>query len=241
MAAKRLFKRKYDLKLVRRAVGIKENHEFITKCLRREWEDIERSIERDRKKQKRYETMKEFGTVLGLTILGMVAVCGVLAVGAVAPNVFSAFGRMGRHRRYFDRKDFKERVGYLRRRGYITIEKDNQRSTMEISLTKLGEAQVIKRALGNLKIAPQEKWDYIWRIAIFDVPEKNRWSRDGLRRSLKNMGFYQLQKSTFILPYPCREEIEFLCRLYDVGDRLRFIETGFINFDEDLKDLFNLK
>lgn len=238
MMVKKLLKRKYELKLARRAVDVRENREFIMKCLKKEWEEIERSMERDRKKQKRYETMKEVGTVLGLTILGMVAVCGVLVVAAVAPNVFSAFGRLGRHRRYFDRKDFQARANYLKQRGYVDIKKSKDEIT-EIRLTEHGRAQIVKRSLGNLKIAPQKKWDRMWRIVIFDIPEKNKWARDGLRRSLKNMGFYRLQKSTFIFPYPCREEIEFLSRLYGVGDYLRFIETSTINFDGDLKNFFN--
>ncbi len=237
----KIFKRKYDHKLIRRALDIKENRGFIIQCLRKEWEEMEKSIERDRKKQKRYEIIKETGTVLGLTILGMAAVCGVLIVGAVAPNVFSAFGRLGRQRRYFNQQDFKNKVGYFKRRGYVDVKKDDKGEIAEIRLTEIGKAQVVRRALGNLKIIPHGKWDHIWRIVIFDIPEKNRWARDGLRKSLKNMGFYQLQKSTFVFPYSCRAEIKFLGRLYNVGGHLRFIETDAISFDEDLKDVFNFK
>lgn len=241
MKARRPLKRKYESRLARRIVDVKENREFIMKCLKKEWEEIEKSIERDRKRQKRYETMKEFGTVLGLTILGMAAVCGVLVIGAVAPNVFSAFGRMGRHRRYFDREDFEKKAAYFKRRGYIDFRKRSEDGTMEIRLTKAGETQMVKRFLGDLKIIPQEKWDGVWRMAIFDVPEQDRWSRDGLRDRLKRMGFYPLQKSTFVFPYPCREELEFLTRLYNVGSHLRFLETNTLSFDKDLKEFFCLK
>lgn len=174
---------------------------------------------------------------MGFTILGLAAVCGVVFVGAVAPNIFSAFGRLGRHRRFFDKKDFTERVRYFQRRGYLKVGKDDD-GGMEIELTVRGEEQMIKRALGELRIAPQERWDGIWRIVLFDIPERHRWARVGIRDALKRMGFYRLQKSVFVFPYPCREEIDFLTRLYDVGRAIRFIETTSLEADDDARAFF---
>jgi hypothetical protein len=55
------------------------------------------------------------------------------------------------------------------------------------------------------------------------------------------MGFYQLQKSAFVFPYPCREEVEFLGRLYDRNDYIRFIETGALSYDADLREYLSLE
>ncbi len=237
---KKIFKRGYESKLVKRAVKNRENRRFIVEHLKREWEEAERLVERDARKLRRRETLKETGTVLGLTILGMAAVCGILIVGAVAPNIFSAFGRLGKHRRYFHRKDFENKITYFKRRGYVSVVKTED-ETREVRLTKLGQEQLAKRAFWGLKVLRPEKWDGIWRLVFFDVPEGDKWARDGLRRCLKNMGFCPLQKSTFVFPYPCREEIEFLRRLYDLGGHLRYVETRVINFDDDLKEFFGLK
>lgn len=236
----KFFKRKYEKKLLERALSTSENRNFLIEHLKKEWQEIEKTIEKDRKRQKLYELAKERAEVIGITLLGMAMVCGVLVVAAVAPNIFSAFGRLQGHRRYFDKKRLRERVYYFKRRGYIETSK-NEDDTLEIKLTELGKEQVVKRALGDLKILPQEQWDGIWRIVVFDVPEKNRWARDGIRQSLKRMGFYQLQKSTFAFPYPCREEVEFLARLYDRSNYIRFIETKAISYDDDLRDYFSLK
>lgn len=236
---KRLLKKKHEQKILNRVIGVRENRDFLLSHLKREWEAVERSIAKDKRKRKLYDIAKETGKALGFMILGMAAVCGVIAVGAVAPNIFSAFGRLGRHRRYFDKEYFKKRVGYLQYRGYIDVVEDED-DTMEIKLTELGEAQVVKRALGEMRILPAEKWDGIWRILIFDIPERNKAAREGFRECLKRMGFYRLQKSTFVFPYPCREEIEFLVRLYDVVSHVRFIETNSVSFDDDIKDFFSL-
>lgn len=241
MSNNKVFKRKYEKKLVCRAVGIKENREFLLEHFKKEWEKIEKTIESDRRRQKLYEVAKETGAVLGFTILGLAVVCGVLLVGTVAPNVISAFGRFGRHRRYFDKKSFRKKVAYFERRGYIDVAEKNKSNLIEMRLTKFGKEQVVKRALGDLKIIPQETWDGIWRLVVFDIPERNKWAREGIRTHLKRMGFYPLQKSTFVFPYSCQEEIDFLGRLYDVIGHLRFIETSTISFDDDLKEFFNPK
>lgn len=235
----RMFQRKYEKKLLDRAVNIKENRKFLLERLKQEWKEIETAIEKDRKKKKLYETVRETGEVLGLTLLGMAAVCGILVVGAVAPNVFSAIGRLG-GRRYFDKKSFRERVYYYNRRGYIKVKKDDKDGTMEIQLTDRGEKKLLGRSLMNLKVMPQEKWDGIWRIVIFDISEKNKWAREGVRECLKRMGFYPLQKSVFVTPHPCKQEIDFLIRLYDIYGHLRLIETRALSFDDDLREFFNI-
>jgi len=241
MIHRRIFKRKYESRLIKRATGLQENRRFLLEHFKKEWEEIEKTIERDRRKQKLYETTKAAGTALGFIILGLAAVGGVLIIGAVAPNIFSAFGRFGRVRRYFDRKDFQKKINYFKQRRYIDVTKKGEDDLMKIRLTELGRTRLMKYVLGNLKIILPEKWDGVWRIVIFDIPEWNKWAREGLRQSLKRMGFYPLQKSTFVFPYPCREEIDFLKRLYGVGDHLRLIETSTISFDDDLRAFFGLK
>lgn len=229
-------KRKYEKKLLRR-IGAKENQDFLLAHLRREWEATERAIAKDQRKRKFYDIAQKTGAALGFTILGMAAVCGVLFVGAIAPNIFSVFSHFGKHRRYFNKKDFRGRMYYLQRRGYIDVEREGP-DAMQIKLTDLGKAQVVKRVLGEVRIVPQEKWDGLWRVVSFDIPERNRWARVGVRESLKRMGFYRLQKSTFVFPYPCRDEVEFLTRLYDVCNAIRFIETSSISTDDDIKTFF---
>ena len=222
-----------------RAVKDMRNRRFLLRRFKNEWDAAQKSVELDGRRARRREVIKATGVALGLTILGMAAVCGILVVGAVAPNVFSAFGRFGRHRRYFSRDDFEKKLNHFKRRGYVAVVEHGD-SSKEIRLTKLGEDQLVRRAFGNFKVLTREKWDGRWRIVIFDVLEKHRWARDGLRKCLKNMGFCQFQKSVFAYPYPCREEIEFLRRLYDLGGHLRYIETDMISFDEDLKKFFGL-
>ncbi len=45
-----------------------------------------------------------------------------------------------------------------------------------------------------------KKWDNKWRLVLFDIPEEKRDIRDQLRKSLKEIGFKNLQRSVWINP-----------------------------------------
>ena len=53
-----------------------------------------------------------------------------------------------------------------------------------------------------------------WRIVIFDIPEKFKKAREALRMKLKELGFLELQKSVFIFPYECEDEINFIVEVF---------------------------
>src|SRR3989338_143851 len=52
------------------------------------------------------------------------------------------------------------------------------------------------------------KRDGIWKIVIFDIPERKRRVRTFLRGRLKHLNFQRWQNSTWISPYALDREIE---------------------------------
>jgi DNA-binding transcriptional regulator PaaX len=52
--------------------------------------------------------------------------------------------------------------------------------------------------------------------------------------------FYQLQKSVFVLPYECRDEIEFLIEFYDIRSYVRQIVAEKIDNELHLKEIFKI-
>lgn len=168
----------------------------------------------------------------------MLFVGGVLTLAVVAPNIFGAAGRLLKQKRFFNKNDLNKTKRYLKNKNYVQFKKVDNNS-FEMRLTSKGQRTALRDAFYNLKIKP-EKWDGIWRIIVFDIPNKNKWGRDALRRKLKQMGFYQLQKSVFATPYPCQKEIDFIVATFDVADCVRLIEARSLNDDKDIKDFFNL-
>lgn len=86
-----------------------------------------------------------------------------------------------------------------------------------------------------------EKWDKKWRVIIFDVPENMRRERNIFRSKLKSFNFYMLQKSVFISPYPCAEELGFLTSYLNAGEYIDLIEANSIGFKEsEIKKYYGL-
>lgn len=94
-----------------------------------------------------------------------------------------------------------------------------------------------------LKYSCQEygKWDKKWRIVIFDIPEELHKNRNQLRSKLKNIGFYMLQKSVFVVPYPCEKELGYICKNLKIADYVDVILAESVGFREkEIKKFFEV-
>lgn len=211
------------------------NRENLLKLLREEWDEIERAHEKKERREMLYHHTKEIGAVLAKSILVLAALGGTLAIAAVAPNIFAAIGRDSRQKRFFQAKEFKKTVARLKEKKLININHDRF-----IKLTPEGLARVAKITFNDLKIEKPKKWDGQWRIVIFDIPDRHEWSRDSFRKKLQEMGFLHLQKSVFVIPHPCLDEIKFLASFFNISSYIHFLETGAISNEEILKEHFDL-
>lgn len=80
--------------------------------------------------------------------------------------------------------------------------------------------------------------DGVWKIVIFDIPEKHKKVRNILRAKLKELFFKKWQNSIWISPYALDKEIE--NELNELGKKffVRVIKTTNINITNDLDNLF---
>lgn len=224
----------YEKKLEKRLMSA-ESREFLMNSLRKEWDEIEKSKHR----KELLDMTKEGVKVICKTILVLATLGGVVAIGIVAPNIVSAMGRSAKHRRYFNSSELRKSINYLTDRRYVKkTDRRKRREIEEIKLTDLGSKQVIKNALDGLTLSGQKKWDKKWRIVMFDIPNRHKHARDGLRMRLKSIGFYQLQESVFVFPHQCKEEVDFCTYIYNVPEYVRFAETELLSGDHDLKEYF---
>ena len=135
------------------------------------------------------------------------------------------------------KRDFHRTTHYLKSRGFIKKQSDTFR------LTKKGEKEAFFAHLDAQKLMyrpKKRKWDGRWRMIIFDVPEKKRRYRDYLRQMLKTLGFKELQKSTWVTPYPIPDFLKELLWEEQMKHFTRFITIKEIDYDQDLKKIFKL-
>jgi DNA-binding transcriptional regulator PaaX len=93
-------------------------------------------------------------------------------------------------------------VNNLIKRGYIKRVVDSSGSK-SVYLTHKG---LIKHIEGNGELTKDGKW----RFLSFDIPEKLRIKRDQFRRSIKRIGFKQVQKSLWGCPYINADQVDII-------------------------------
>jgi len=145
---------------------------------------------------------------------------------------------LGREWRRINEKELRREIKNLYKSKMVT-KKQNPDGSFTILLTKKGKIKALTFRLQDMKIKG-ETWDKRWRVVIFDIPEKLKKARDALREKLKKIGFYELQKSVFVFPYECEEEIDFVIEFFELRKYVRFGVLEKIDNEPHLKKIFSL-
>ncbi len=124
-------------------------------------------------------------------------------------------------------------------RSKIIKSKENPDGSYTIFLTDKGKLKALTYHFEKMRIEGK-KWDNKWRLIVFDIPEKIREGRRALREKIKKLGFYELQKSVFIFPYECKNEIDFIIEFFNLRKYVRFAILESIDNELHLKKIFNL-
>src|SRR3989344_8664514 len=124
--------------------------------------------------------------------------------------------------------------------SHLVEERNNTDGTTTLILSENGKKRALRFNIDKLEIKKPPSWDKKWRIVMFDIPEKLRWLRDSLRFHFREIGLIELQKSVFVFPYPCNDEIEFIIESYNARKHVRFILADKIDNELHLKKKFHL-
>ncbi|OGI25102.1 MAG: hypothetical protein A3J76_02655 [Candidatus Moranbacteria bacterium RBG_13_45_13] len=170
------------------------------------------------------------------------ALGGVVFAGAVLPGILKAVGSSSHFRRY-KKSGIKNALGNLKRRKLIDIISE-QNGRVKVILTNKGKKRVKEFTMDNLAIAKPKKWDEKWRVVIFDIPTQPKQlniARAALREKIKELGFHKLQKSVWIYPYPCEDEILLVGEIFEVSKFIEILTVEKLLHEAKIKASFNLK
>lgn len=182
---------------------------------------------------------KKAKTILNAT-LAIIAMGGILTTAAIAPGLISELNKII----YRKKKDKHERYREIWRAFNKLKQKNNLEFIKEENgyllyhLTDKGKERIRKFAFDEISISLPKEWDKKWRLIIFDIPEKYKKGREALRKKLQEIGFYQCQKSAWIYPFHCTEEIEFI---KDVLNIKPFVKLFLIDEMTDGKVLYHFR
>ncbi|MEK7533642.1 MAG: hypothetical protein AAB542_04370 [Patescibacteria group bacterium] len=187
----------------------------------------------------RYAPIKHVLTLIGLA--------GVAGITFFSPGGAS-LGKMifEEHRREKEKEWRQYNPWYLRRslarlhkRKLVETADDGEVQT--VMLTELGKRRILKYALDELTIPKPKHWDGKWRMIIYDVDERKKKLRDIFRCALQTLGFYKLQGSIWIYPYPCEEQVTFLREYYGVGNDVLYVVATRLEDDAPYRSYFGIE
>lgn len=122
----------------------------------------------------------------------------------------------------------------------VRIEEDTD-GTRTVVLSEKGRKRVLTFHLHKMEIAKPKQWDGMWHAVFFDIPEGWKTAREALRLKLYDLDFYHWQKSVFVHPYPCRDEIDFIATSFNVRHFVRYATLSEVSHESELLRHFELK
>jgi hypothetical protein len=180
-------------------------------------------LEKNRKEEvkRRYAPVK--------TMLSFIGEASIIAGGFVSPGMAlvaksmmsESYTRRQREWQQYNPSLLRRSLRRLHQQKVVTITKKG--SQQIVTLTDKGRRKILQYSLEDIAIERPSCWDGKWRLILYDVSNEKKKSRDLFRYALKTLRFYQLQKSVWIYPYPCDEQISFLREFYSVGNEALYI------------------
>lgn len=138
--------------------------------------------------------------------------------------------------RSIDRSSFSQKVYYLKKMGLINSYLEGREKYIE--LTTKGLESINQAVFSQMKIKRPDKWDGLFRVIIFDIPEDKKSLRDSLRRKIEHIGFRLIQKSVFAYPFECKREIDAICYYYGVRRYLKYMIAEIIEGEDEIINYF---
>jgi len=188
-------------------------------------------------KEKSVVQKERIGPV-GEAILASIAVVGVVSILALFPGITYALAPFIKKKKYPRKQTIQKSVKSLVKAGLVS-EKISKSGTVTLELTQKGkwEALLRTKSLDTKK----EKWDMLWRVIVFDVPQTKNKLRYELRRAVKLYGFKMLQQSVWVYPYACDDFILVLKKHLGVSNDVLYMKVSYIENDRHLRNEFKLK
>lgn len=134
----------------------------------------------------------------------LITLAALLSQGRSSPRLLKAYSKYGAWR-------IKQMLRRLKFQGIIEYDEKDEHSP--ILLTSKG---FIRKTTDKLRKYNAKKWDHLWRLVQFDIPDRKKMRRR-FQRYLRRLGFFRVQNSVYAYPHDCKEEILMLAKQINVS------------------------
>jgi len=126
-----------------------------------------------------------------------------------------------------DKRKFDSNIRSIEKRGYIKI----NRKSDSVELTNKGRIKLLENS-GDKII------DGKWRMLSWDIPEKYSVKRQRICRSIRRIGFRQVQKSLWACPFVQADEVELIIKELGLEKYVAYLVVEKTDIEEYLRRLF---
>lgn len=177
-------------------------------------------------------------SIVFLSVLAVVSIPFlVIGLGAMG-NAVQIFKKFKGSNKY-NKRQIQSAADSLRRQKLIEYVKDQNGKTI-VQITRKGQSKLRAFSIECMEIKKPKRWDGKWRLVMYDLPIRYKKGRNALRFHLKKLGFYQFQKSAWIYPYPCEEEIIFIAEFFGMTKYIEILTVSSMLNEDKLKKHFKL-
>lgn len=164
-------------------------------------------------------------------VIRHLAGASALTVSLALPGMAVALD--GPLKKLFGTLDEREKARELRRIVYKMKETGLLVGDYEhgLQLTDKARKRLERINIQDLRAPHVGRWDGRWRIIMYDLPAEHSKGRHELVACLRCYGCFQLQKSAWITPFPCRPDIEAISSYYGVDRFVTYFEA--VNLDNE--------
>ncbi len=140
-----------------------------------------------------------------------------------------SYEKLKREARYLegDPRRLSNRIHSLERNGYIKINRKNH----SLQITTKGRVKIVENS-------PDNRTDGKWRFLSWDIPENLAKKRQQFCRSIKRIGYKQVQRSLWASPFIRSNNVYLLISELKIEKFVAYIVSEKTDIDKELRKLF---
>ena len=164
---------------------------------------------------------------------------GLPIIAKEALKVYNSHKREKRQKEWKKYNTWRLRQVIKRLQKQKLVEIINVDEQLVVKISDRGRQKVLKYDL-EIMVLDQTNWDGKWRIITYDIATAKKWQRQFFRQTLNRMNFLKLQRSVYLTPFKCINEIEYLRQICEVGNEVILLTVHGIENEQAYKEYFGL-
>ena len=119
------------------------------------------------------------------------------------------------------------------------VEVKEEKGVPIIKITHKGKQKLLRYKIDEM-VLDESNWDSKWRLVIYDVQTGKRANSEMFRTMLNKLRFLKLQRSVYLTPFKCEDEIEYLRLLFEIGNEVQILKVGSLENEAAYRRYFGI-